>query len=176
MKVKRNVYEISEIIKANFNKDVDDDYSVLKLDRKSARTPYRFRTSGKIQLESPVYTIGSPTGLPLKFANNAKVINNTADKWFKNDIDTFPGNSGGPVLNSLGFIEGIHVRGATVETYDGTFAGDYKYDPECDCIKTVESKNANYNAGAQSHRITSIPFELHYQAIYDNIEYAIIKP
>jgi hypothetical protein len=170
-----NVYEISEIIKANFNKDVDDDYSVLKLDRKSARTPYRFRTSGEIQLESPVYTIGSPTGLPLKFANNAKVINNTADKWFKNDIDTFPGNSGGPVLNSLGFIEGIHVRGATVETYDGTFAGDYKYDPECDCVKTVQSENANDNAGAQSHRITSIPFELHYQAIYDNIEFAIIN-
>ena len=170
-----DVYEVSEILDAYFEKGENNDYSILKLDRKSSRIPYRFRTSGEIQIGAPVYGIGSPTGLPLKFADNAKVISNHADKWFKNDIDTFPGNSGGPVFNSNGFIEGIHVRGATVETYDGTFAGDYKYDPECDCIKTVQSRSANFNAGAQSHRITSIPFELHHQAIYENIEYAIIN-
>ena len=170
-----NIYEVSEILNAYYKKGENNDYSVLKLDRKSSRIPYRFRTSGEIQKGSPVYGIGSPTGLPLKFADNAKVISNHADKWFKNDIDTFPGNSGGPVFNSNGFIEGIHVRGATVETYDGIYAGDYKYDPECDCIKTIQSKSANFNAGAQAHKITSIPFELHHQAIYDNIEYAIIN-
>jgi V8-like Glu-specific endopeptidase len=170
-----NIYEVSEILDTHFERGEKDDYSVLKLDRKSTRTPYRFRTSGEIQLESPVYSIGSPTGLPLKFADNAKVISNNQEKWFKNDIDTFPGNSGGPVFNSLGFIEGIHVRGAVLKTSDGTYAGDYKYDPECDCIKTIQSTSAYSNAGAQAHRITSIPFNLHHKAIYENIEYAIIN-
>lgn len=179
-----NVYEVVEVLDSyyidedsySFFDDVDpNDYSVLKLDRKSSRAPYRFRTSGEIQLESPVYTIGSPTGLPLKFTDNANVVSNYQEVWFKNDIDTFPGNSGGPVFNESGFIEGIQVRVATEEAYDGSYVGDYKYDPYCNCIKTVQSPSAYYNAGGQAHRITSIPFELHHKAIYENIEYAIIN-
>lgn len=168
-----NIYEVTAILDAYFIDDEDNDYSVIRLDRKSSRAPYRFRTSGEVSLNSSVNTIGSPTGLPLKFADNATVVDNSHDKWFKNSIDTFPGNSGGPVFSPYGFIEGIHVRGAVTEAHDGTYTGDYKYDEDCDCIKTVEFASAYSNAGAQAHRITSVPYETLHKAIYENLEYAL---
>ncbi len=168
-----NMFEVKEIIEAHYDGDEDIDYSFLKLDRKSSRAPYRFRTSGKVQLSSRVATIGSPTGLPLKYADNAVVVDNSPTKWFKNSIDTFPGNSGGPVFSPEGFIEGIHVRGAVQEQGDGSYKGDYKYDEYCDCIKTVNWTSTRYNAGAQAHRISSVPYNVLHTAIYENIEYAI---
>lgn len=169
----KNVYEVTEVIRAKLDDRTVDDYSFLRLNRKSERAPYRFRTSGKVGLYSKVNTIGSPTGLPLKYADNAKVVDDSKPNWFKNSIDTFPGNSGGPVFNTNGFIEGIHVRGAVTQGQNGTFTGDYKYDEVCDCIKTVEFYSAYFTAGAQAHRITSVPYDILHRAIYENIEYAI---
>jgi V8-like Glu-specific endopeptidase len=171
-----NVYEVDYIIGAYFDEEEGFDYSVLKLERKSSRTPYRFRTSGSIVNGSKVYTIGSPTGLPLKFADNASVTDDSPSHWFQSDIDTFPGNSGGPVFNPNGFIEGIHVRGSTIQLEDGSYAGDYKYFSNCDCVKTIQWDEDDIPyVGADEHRITSIPHVLLHQAIYENIEYAIIN-
>ncbi|WP_282134726.1 ankyrin repeat domain-containing protein [Seonamhaeicola maritimus] len=170
-----NVYEVTEVLDARLNNETVDDYSFLRLNRKSARAPYRFRTSGKVGYNTKVNTIGSPTGLPLKFAGNATVVDDSQTKWFKNSIDTFPGNSGGPVFSTYGFLEGIHVRGAVTQGHNGNYTGDYKYDENCDCIKTVEFSSAYWTAGAQAHRITQVPFTRLHQAIYENIEYAIIN-
>jgi len=170
-----NVFEVVEVIGAYFVDGEYNDYSVLRLNRKSSRAPYRFRTSGKVGLNTKVNTIGSPTGLPLKYADNAKVVNDSQAKWFKNSIDTFPGNSGGPVFNTNGFIEGIHVRGAVTQAQSGAYTGDYKFDSDCNCIKTVEFESTLFNAGAQAHRINSIPHDLLHEAIYENLEYAIVN-
>ncbi len=167
-----NVYETKDVLSAYDLDDQKIDYSVLRLDRKSDRAPYRFRTSGKIVMDSKVNTIGSPSGLPLKFADNAVVVGNSESDWFKSDIDIFPGNSGGPIFSPYGFIEGIVVRG-TVEFQNGVYTGDYKYDINCDCITTVHWESTFGTAGSQSHRITSIPYEIHHEAIYENIVYAI---
>lgn len=169
-----NIFKIKKILHTSYSKKYKEDYTIIQLDRKSNRSPYRFRTSGKINSNSNVNTLGSPTGLPLKFVDSAYVVDNSNDKWFKNDIDTFPGNSGGPVFNPHGFVEGIHVRGATVKNESGNFSGDYYFDNSCDCIKTVQLKNTLNNAGAQAHRMPSLPTEILYRAIYDNIEYAIV--
>ncbi|MBT8258819.1 MAG: ankyrin repeat domain-containing protein [Bacteroidia bacterium] len=168
-----DIYEVAEVLDAYFQDlSTYTDYSVLRLNRKSERAPYRFRTSGEVSTYSKVSTIGSPTGLPLKYADNAKVVDNSPERWFKNDIDGFPGNSGGPVFNPLGFIEGIHVRGA-VELQDGKYTGDYKYDYSCNCIKTVKWWSTFGTAGSHAHRITKVPNDLLHRAIYENIEYAI---
>ncbi len=171
----KNVYEVKEIMGAYFqNLSTYTDYSVLRLDRKSDRKPYRFRTGGNIGLFSDVNTIGSPTGLPLKLADNAYVVDNSYEKWFKNNIDGFPGNSGGPVFSPDGFIEGIHVRGA-VELNEGNYVGDYKYDASCNCVKTLKFETSADNAGSHAHRITAMPVELLHTALYDNLEYAILN-
>lgn len=172
---KNNLYEVSEVLVGELNDDEDDkslDYSVLKLDRKSDRRPYRFRTSGVVAEGSDIYTIGAPTGLPLKLSTESTVVDNTATSWFKSDIDAFPGNSGGPVFDSNGFIEGILVRGA-VEYSNGNYTGDYKYDQACDCVKTVTFQEVDYTAGCQAHKITYLPEEIVQRAIYNNIAYSI---
>ncbi|MDA8886216.1 ankyrin repeat domain-containing protein [Bacteroidia bacterium] len=170
---KSDIYYVEEVMSAYFQ-DISTytDYSVLKLNRKSERAPYRFRTSDKVSSWDNVYTIGSPTGLPLKFADNAIVVDNTPTNWFKNSIDGFPGNSGGPVFNKNGFIEGIHVRGA-VELHDGTYTGDYAYDKDCDCIKTVQWNTTAGTAGSHSHRITAVPSDVLKRALYENVLYAM---
>jgi len=167
-----DVYEVVEVLSAKLDEDTDDDYSVLRLNRKSNRRPYRFRTGGDITEGTGINTIGSPTGLPLKFSENAQVVDASPSNWFKSDIDSFPGNSGGPVFDDYGWIEGILVRGA-VTYLNGDYSGDYYYDADCDCVKTVTFDSAVYTAGCQAHKITKIPADLMYRSIYDNINYAI---
>lgn len=173
-----NLYETSEILGSKFEGEEDDeleDYAVLQLDRVvQNRLPYRIRTSGDPSLSTNVYTIGSPTGLPLKISIDSEVIEEGNDYWFKTDIDAFPGNSGGPVFDPNGYIEGILVRGA-VEYANGRYTGDYKYDPYCDCIKTVTFEYAALTGGCQIHKINSIPYYLIKQIIYENLERAIRK-
>lgn len=169
-----NVYEVSQVYDAILDDELDKDYAVLKLSKKSERAPYRFRTSGKVSNYTNVNTIGSPTGLPLKFSGNAKVVDNSPENWFKTDIDAFPGNSGGPVFDQNGFLEGILVRGAIQYDYSrGEYTGDYKYDAVCDCVKTVEFENTVYNAGCQIHKITDLPYNLKILAVHENMRYAI---
>ena len=170
----KNVYYVSEVYDAILDDETEVDYAVLKLSKKSERLPYRFRTSGTVSNNSYVNTIGSPTGLPLKFSGNAFVVDNSHSKWFKTNIDAFPGNSGGPVFDQNGFLEGILVRGAIEYDYSrGEYTGDYIYDSNCDCIKTVAFEDTAFNAGCQIHKITDIPYNLKLLAIYENIKYAI---
>ena len=170
----KNIYDVKEVLGAELA-DTEDgkvDYSVLRLDRQSERKPYRIRTSGKVSTWGDVTTIGSPTGLPLKVVDNSWVSDNSPKMWFKNSIDGFPGNSGGPVFNENGFIEGIHVRGA-VEYNNGRYTSDYKYDEACDCVKTVEFQFIFGTAGSQAHRIMEMPHDLLLRALYENLEFAI---
>ena len=168
----QNIYEVKEILSAEFESEGDVDYAVLRLDRKSNRRPYRFRTSGKVSNGSAINTIGSPTGLPLKFSTNAVVTDNSPSNWFKSNIDSFPGNSGGPVFDKNGFIEGILVRGA-VHYSNGSYSGDYAYDKECDCIKTVNWQSVENTAGCQAYKVSMLPKNVLVEAIYENLEYAI---
>lgn len=172
-----NIFEVESIIVSKLEDNTEygdeEDYAVLKLKRKSKRNPYRFRTSGSVLFEGAINTIGSPKGLPLKFSTNATVVDNSPKNWFKSDIDSFPGNSGGPVFDENGFLEGILVRGAVTYDDDWSLTGDYYYDDSCDCIKTVTWESVRYTAGCQAHRITKIPPEALLSAIYSNIEYAI---
>ena len=168
---KENIYEVEQVITSIL--DDNDDYAVLKLKRQSDRAPYRFRTSGSVLLDGAINTIGSPKGLPLKFATNATVVDVSQSQWFKSDIDSFPGNSGGPVFDENGFIEGILVRGAVTYDDDWSLTGDFYLDSSCNCIKTVTWNSVKYTAGCQSQRITTIPVDAMIMSIYSNIEYAI---
>ena len=173
----KNAYEAVEVLTSelsdkNVEKNNREDYAVIKLDRQSNRAPYRFRTSGSVKENTNIYTIGAPTGLPLKFSEKAIVVDEEPKKWFKTSIDAFPGNSGGPVFDQNGFIEGILVRGA-VQFANGNYTGDYKYDEDCDCVKTVYFETVDFTAGCQTHRITEIPGYILVNSIYSNLKYAL---
>lgn len=189
----KNIYEVKEVmdawlysgnVRTNSGDEyyADYDYSFLKLNRESERSPYRFRTGGEVKLFTNMYTIGCPTGLPLKLTDNAYVIDTDNKEWFKTNIDGFPGNSGGPVFDALGYIEGIHVRGSrTYSELEDEWKGDYIYDETCKCIKTVTWQSAieaqnddEYIIGSQEHRILFNKYpDVRYEALYNNFDYAI---
>ncbi len=89
------------------------DYAIIKLDRKvSGRTPLKINRSQKITKGEPVFVIGHPVGLPVKFADGAFVRDPSPDGYFVANLDTYGGNSGSPVFNAkTKLIEGILVRG-----------------------------------------------------------------
>ncbi len=59
-----------------------------------------------------LYVIGFPSGLPMKIAGGANVRENNDAKYFIANLDSYGGNSGSPVFNSITHeVEGILVSG-----------------------------------------------------------------
>jgi V8-like Glu-specific endopeptidase len=102
------------------------DYAVLELDRDVAGvTPLKFRRRGSVRFGTPLVVIGHPSGLPTKIAGGGRVLSNRDPIVFSANLDTFSGNSGGPVINArTGEVEGVLVDGADdyhkVTRADGT--------------------------------------------------------
>ncbi len=117
---KNDVYGCSEIIERSLEGGAGDDYALIRLERKvEDRTPLNFRTSGKVEDNTPIVVIGHPSGLPTKIADGANVRSNSNSTYFQANLDTFGGNSGSAVFNAeTGVVEGILVRGETDYTYD----------------------------------------------------------
>jgi hypothetical protein len=91
------------------------DWTVVELDRPVPdHTPLVIRSSGRISDDQEVHVIGHPSGLPKKIAGNAHVRDNSPAGHFVANLDTYGGNSGSPVFNSVTHeVEGILVRGET---------------------------------------------------------------
>jgi hypothetical protein len=164
-----NRYKVLEVITSVLDDETMQDYAVLRLDRPTDRVPYSFRTSSKILPGEKVNMIGAPSGIPLKLVEGSNVVSNYMDEYFTTDLDAFGGNSGGPVYNNAGRIEGILVRGPSKGFY---------IDPICNCVKTsryYEEDAKELFKGVDVQKVTDIPWYLLTGAIYDNIEYAIRK-
>jgi V8-like Glu-specific endopeptidase len=147
-----------------------DDYAVIQLDRPVNRSPFRFRTSNAPKYNDRVDLIGSPMGVPLKMVKDG-YVSQTHAKVFHCNLDAFGGNSGGPVYNANGFIEGILVMGPIKGRMKG-----YHVDPTCNCI--VEDKyddviDPMLLNGAIVYKMSNIPWKFKTKAIYENLEYAI---
>lgn len=105
-----NIYSCSEVI-AQANEEIVD-YALVKLDRPvKDRLPLNVNRGEKLKQGDFIFVIGSPMGLPLKVADNAKV-RDVKDQYYMVDSDTFGGNSGSPVFNAkTGYLEGILTGG-----------------------------------------------------------------
>ncbi|WP_231331706.1 trypsin-like peptidase domain-containing protein [Actinomadura graeca] len=96
-------------------RNVEDgpDWALVRLDRRvpDHRT-VSLRRTGRIADRTRVQVIGHPNGLPAKFAAGSRVRDNTPAAFFVANLDTYGGNSGSPVFNSVTHqVEGILVRG-----------------------------------------------------------------
>lgn len=89
------------------------DFAVVRLDRNvSPQVPLPIQRSGAVAVNTPLYVIGYPSGLPAKVATGAHVIASNAD-FFRANLDTYGGNSGSPVFNATNDkVVGVLVRGA----------------------------------------------------------------
>lgn len=108
---KSKMYNCSKVVFGRL--DQKGDFALVKLDRKvTGRHPLKFRKSGSVQRGQSLFVIGNPSGLPLKYASGAKVVDNQYSQFFSANLDTFGGNSGSPVFNAETYeVEGILVRG-----------------------------------------------------------------
>jgi len=95
----------------------EGDFAIVRLDREvnaPDSTPLSLRASGSPVEGGNLGVIGYPSGLPVKvaFGHATKLIKDQGP-WLISNLDTYGGNSGSPVFNSNGEVEGILVRGAT---------------------------------------------------------------
>lgn len=122
----KNIYKCKKIISSKLesvNKKATFDYALVELDRDvTDRAPLKYRYQGRtdmnafedLKVDTPLTVIGHPSGLPLKIADGSKVVEITNKNYFLADLDTFGGNSGSPVFNSVtNEVVGILVRGQT---------------------------------------------------------------
>ncbi len=101
--------------------DAESDWAIIELDRPVLdRAPLRIRRQDRIADDQPVFLAGYPLGLPLKYAGNASVRDNSGDSFFKANVDAFVGSSGSPVVNAHTFeVEGILYSGQADFIPDG---------------------------------------------------------
>ena len=95
-----NVYQGKKIVARQYDRDVKGkDWALIRLDRKVDNRPV-LRLSGDPALSPrPVYVLGYPCGLPLKYASGAWV-KCVYDRSFGADLDVYSGNSGSPVFDA----------------------------------------------------------------------------
>lgn len=105
------------------------DFALVRVDRPMVGHPaLAIHVDGDIPKGTFVYTLGYPSGLPLKLADGAIVNDVVPRGYFVSNLDTFGGNSGSPVFNANdGRVEGILVRGGT----DYTTVGNCKVATTC---------------------------------------------
>jgi len=116
-----DVYAIRQVRVSRVDDD-GEDFAILETDRKiQGHPPLPLRTSGVIQPHEGVYTLGFPSGIPMKLADGAFVRSVFASQgYFRADLDTYGGNSGSPVINATTqVVEGILVRGGVDYVPDG---------------------------------------------------------
>ncbi|MGD1838141.1 MAG: trypsin-like serine peptidase [Nitrososphaeraceae archaeon] len=109
------IYEGQSIVKRVLDGN-GSDWAIIKLKNSVSgdHKPVVLQKQGKIADNESVYVIGHPVGLPMKFADGANVKINDSKSFFVCNLDTYGGNSGSPVFNSLTHeVEGILVRGET---------------------------------------------------------------
>jgi len=112
---KENLYKGVKLIGKSYNRmDNAPDWALVKLDRKVKGQEIVKLSMDAISHDQPVYTLGHPLGLPLKFATGASVQDIGNEFLFSADLDVFMGNSGSPVFDmNTHEVIGIVVQGCS---------------------------------------------------------------
>ncbi len=122
----KNIYTCSKVQYSGYIDPLDDlfgdneggvskDFAIIKLSKKvKNRKPLKAISKWTQKDKHPVYTIGTPMGLPLKYSGLGKIIPTSIEKnSFVTNLDTFQGNSGSPIFSGKsGKVIGILVSGA----------------------------------------------------------------
>ncbi len=118
------IYFCSEILAS---KEGFSDWALIRLDRSvTGHTPLTIRSSGKVADNAPLVVIGHPMGLPRKYSGGASVYDNSPIPHFLANLDTYSGNSGSAVLNTVDYtVEGILVAGQVDWQYNPALYCDY---------------------------------------------------
>lgn len=112
--LKNNVYYFKEFIKNEYEWVHFKDYALIRLTKAvEDREPLVLNTGSRVSVGTPLFILGYPLGLPLKYQPNGEVLStDNKTNSFRHQLDTFSVNSGSAVFNAnTKEIVGIHVRG-----------------------------------------------------------------
>ena len=98
-----SIWEVEEVTAF----DIKNDLVVLQLSGEG--TPLPLGDSDTVKIGEPVITVGYPNGKYRVTKGKVHEIRNR-DEWIVTTPKTFPGNSGGPLLNDKGQVIGINTR------------------------------------------------------------------
>lgn len=95
------------------------DWAVIQLDRPVLnRKPLRLTKGEPITRGSPLYVIGHPSGLPMKYTEGA-VVSDDRERYMNTTLDIFQGNSGSPVFDPYNHdVHGIVIRGSGGNSFE----------------------------------------------------------
>jgi hypothetical protein len=141
-----NIYSGVEVTDRVYRKikGSESDWALVKLDRKVVGRSNVTLSRKRIFSDQPVYVIGYPCGLPLKYAPGAQVreVNKT---FFGSHLDIYAGNSGSPVFNSdTHEVIGMVMHGDN---------RDFRWTGKC-WISVIYPNRDMFSKGAQCTRVT----------------------
>lgn len=120
------------------------DWTLVKLDRKVVGYPSAKLSRKRIFSDQPVYVLGHPAGLPLKYAPGAR-IEQVSGACFGAKLDIYSGNSGSPVFSSdTHEVVGMVVRGDT---------RDFRYTGKC-WLSVIYPDSEFCSQGAQCTKVS----------------------
>ncbi len=142
-----NIYKGVEIIHRVYDrKGSGADWALVRLDRKVEGQEIAKLSKNSIFCGQPVYVIGHPNGLPLKYSAGARV-RSVEKAYFGADLDVYSGNSGSPVFNlDTHEVIGILVHGDN---------RDFRYTGDC-WLSVIYPNHDLFSKGPQCTRITEI--------------------
>jgi V8-like Glu-specific endopeptidase len=107
--------EVPKKVYRSLNKDDRADWALVKLDRKVVCYPSAKLSRKRIFNDQPIYVLGHPAGLPMKYAPGAR-IEQVNGACFGAKLDIYSGNSGSPVFSSdTHEVVGMVVRGDSMD-------------------------------------------------------------
>ncbi|MGH7890067.1 MAG: trypsin-like serine peptidase [Thermodesulfobacteriota bacterium] len=111
---KTSVCKIKAVLKSS-QSSKEGDWALVGLERHPVGlTPLKIDFTNVVHDVIPIYMLGHPSGLPLKYTQGGMVAEKEPQREseFEAKIDAFAGNSGSPVFNALTHrVIGILVRG-----------------------------------------------------------------
>lgn len=137
----KGVRIIHRICKRNGNQS---DWALVKLDRKVEGQEIVTLSRKEIATNKPIYIIGHPVGLSLKYSPGAR-LRDISDAYFSADLNVYNGSSGSPVFDSETHeVIGIVVRGHT---------RDFKLVESC-WKSVIYSRSNRYSPNPQCTRVS----------------------
>jgi hypothetical protein len=113
---KQQIFSARELIDGKYLAN-GEDWALVRLDRTVPREiaePVKKIRKTRIEDGTPIFVIGYPNGLPLKYASDAAVRRNDSETFFVANVDTFEGNSGSGIFSTAtNELVGILTGGAT---------------------------------------------------------------
>lgn len=110
-----NVFHGKTLLGSELDPDTGHDWALVKLDRPvpaSVAEPVSTWRKNALAKGDKVFVVGYPSGLPLKYAGNASVVDASNPAYYVTDLDSFHGNSGSGVFaEGTNELVGVLVRG-----------------------------------------------------------------